>query len=167
MPWNGRINSRPRLRQRRARAEFAAQIDELLRISANLTEEQKAAAEYWGDFISQPPSHLIALTKHVSLRDDYRLDDDVKLFFTVSNGLLDAGIAAWDCKYHYDYVVAWDNPNRSASPNHPPNYGLSIDRGHRRGSAAMAAKDWLPYLPTPHFRSMCRGIAPSPRHGPL
>jgi membrane-associated phospholipid phosphatase len=152
-------------------AEFEAQIDDLLHISANLTEEQKATAEYWANFISQPPSQLMALTKYVSLRDDYRLDDDVKLFFTVSNALLDAGIAAWDCKYHYDYVrpytairrlgdrpvVAWDNPNRWASPNHLPNSGLSIDWGHRRGNAKMPAKDWLPYLPTPPFPEYVSG----------
>lgn len=27
----------------------------------------------------------------------------IKMFFAVSNALLDASIAAWDCKAHYDY----------------------------------------------------------------
>jgi hypothetical protein len=126
-------------------AEFESQIDEILNISASLTEEQKATAEYWADYISQPPSHLMALTKYVSLRDDCRADDDVKLFFIVSNALLDAGIAAWECKYHYDYirpytaikrqgerpVTARDNPNRSAHKNHLPNSGIAIDWGRR------------------------------------
>jgi hypothetical protein len=32
------------------------------------------------------------------------LDDDVKMFFALSNAIFDAGIAAWDMKRAYDSV---------------------------------------------------------------
>src|SRR6185369_2390383 len=40
----------------------------------------------------------------ISSRDHHTLDDDVKMFFAVSNAVFDAGIAAWDAKRFYDYV---------------------------------------------------------------
>ena len=150
---------------------FNRQVEEMIAISAGLADEQKATAEYWANFISSPPPHLITLTKFVSLRDDYRLDDDVKLFFAISNALLDAGISCWEAKYHYNYVRpytairnlgdleirAWDNPNLSAADNHLPNAGYSIEWGRPRGAVQMAARLWLPYLPTPPFPSYVSG----------
>jgi hypothetical protein len=38
------------------------------------------------------------------LRDGHTLDQDVQLFFILTNAVFDAGIAAWDAKNHYDYV---------------------------------------------------------------
>ena len=40
----------------------------------------------------------------VSSRDDHSLDDDVKLFFGLSNAVFDAGVATWEAKVFYDYV---------------------------------------------------------------
>jgi hypothetical protein len=37
-------------------------------------------------------------------RDHHSLDDDVKIFFVLSNAIFDAGIAAWDMKCAYDAV---------------------------------------------------------------
>ena len=63
-------------------------------------------AEYWADGPSTetPPGHWNLLAHFVSRRDRHSLDDDVKLYFILGNALLDASIAVWEAKVHYDYV---------------------------------------------------------------
>jgi hypothetical protein len=87
-------------------AGYKAEVDELLNISAGLTDEQKAMAEYWADGPASetPPGHWLLFAQFISSRDHHTLDDDVKMFFAVSNAVFDAGIAAWDAKRFYDYV---------------------------------------------------------------
>jgi hypothetical protein len=42
--------------------------------------------------------------QRVSHDRGFGLDDDVKMFFALSNAMLDASIAVWDCKRAFDYV---------------------------------------------------------------
>jgi hypothetical protein len=53
-------------------------------------------AEYWSDgpYTEQPPGHWALIAQFVSARDHHTLDDDVKMFFALSNAMLDASIAA-------------------------------------------------------------------------
>jgi hypothetical protein len=51
-----------------------------------------------------PPGHCRLFAQAVSARARHSLDDDVKLFFALGNALLDASIAAWDCKIAFDYI---------------------------------------------------------------
>jgi hypothetical protein len=76
-------------------AEYARQARELVDLSAKLTDAQKAVAEYWldGPNSEQPPGHWMLFAQWVSGRDRHTLDDDVKMFFALSNALLDAGAA--------------------------------------------------------------------------
>jgi hypothetical protein len=85
---------------------FVHQAEELLALSAALTDEHKMIAEYWADGPNSetPPGHWCLFAQFVSQRDHHSLDDDVKLFFILSNAMLDAGIAAWDAKRAYDSV---------------------------------------------------------------
>ena len=128
---------------------FAEQVEEIIGLSVGLTDEHKALAEYWIPWGAPPASQLISLTKWVSLRDDLRLDADVKLFFVVSNALLDAGIAAWDAKYAYDYVrpvtairALGDRPIEVWRPG---------------GTVEMPASAWQPYLSTAPFPEYVSG----------
>src|SRR6202008_3039307 len=75
--------------------EYRAQAEEILRMSAELTDEQKMIAEYWADGPSSetPPGHWCLFAQFVSMRDHHGLDDDVKMFFALTNALLDASIA--------------------------------------------------------------------------
>jgi len=86
--------------------EYQQQAEELVRLSGNLTDEQKAIAEYWtASPDSDPPVvHWTRFAEFVSARDQHTLDDDVKMFFALSNALMDADIAAWDAKRAYDSV---------------------------------------------------------------
>jgi PAP2 superfamily len=87
-------------------AAYKAQADEVLAATAALTNEQKAIVEYWAGnpFSETPPGQWLLIAKEVSLRNRYSLAQDAKLFFALSNALMDAGIACWDCKVHYDSV---------------------------------------------------------------
>lgn len=83
---------------------FDAEKEELLQILRDLTLEQRATAEFWIPYDGSPTSHLLELAWELSEERGLTLEQDVKLFFLLSNALFDAGIAAWDAKYHYNYV---------------------------------------------------------------
>jgi membrane-associated phospholipid phosphatase len=155
-------------------AEWSEQVRALISASEGLTDAQKAAAEYWGIWGMAPPPQLFELTKFVSNGDDLRLDDDVKLFFVVSNAILDASIATWESKYVYDYVrpitairALGDTSIKAWRPRPLPtafaySAPLTRDRDETSGPVAagigqLRAADWEPYLPTPPFPAYVSG----------
>jgi len=109
-------------------------------------------AEYWSDgpHAEQSPAHWIRFAQWISERDHHSLDDDVKMFFALSNALFDASIATWDAKRTYDSIRpvtvvpflfrgktirAWGGPGKS--------------------TVEMDGSQWIPYqpktFPTPPF----------------
>jgi hypothetical protein len=133
----------------------------------------KVGAEFWNEWGSSPTPHLIELTKYVSNVRDFRLDDDVKLFFVVGSALIDASIATWDAKYTYDYVrpitairslgnvpiKAWKPRSLPAVLAYSsPSTAASLDSPVvPAGTADLPAAEWEPYLPTPSFPSYVAG----------
>jgi hypothetical protein len=130
---------------------FERQIEDVLRISANLTDEQKAIAEYWIPYGRSPASHLIELTEEISERENLSLDEDIKLFFVVSNALFDAGVAAWDAKYHYDYVRPVTAIQRLGGQR------VTAYDWRRDRTGQLEARDWEPYFETPPFPEYVSG----------
>ncbi|MGH2814870.1 MAG: vanadium-dependent haloperoxidase, partial [Actinomycetota bacterium] len=139
---------RPAGPRRHPGRSYLLQAEEVLTDSAGLTDEQKTTVEYWADGPASetPPGHWCLHAQEVSTRDGHSLDEDVKLFFALTAGLLDAAIACWDAKRAYDsvrpitairflfagrQVLAWGGP------------GL----GPRR----VKGEEWRPYLTTPPF----------------
>jgi hypothetical protein len=86
--------------------EFIAQAEQVVELSANLTDEQKLIAEFWedGDGTSFPPGTWMTFGEFVSARDDHSLDQDAQLFFALGNAVFDVGIATWEAKVFYDYA---------------------------------------------------------------
>lgn len=86
--------------------DFIAQAEDIVAVSANLTDEQKIVAEFFedGNGSSFPPGNSLIEGEIVSARDNNTLDEDVQLFFALGNSQLDAGIASWDAKTFYDYA---------------------------------------------------------------
>jgi len=138
--------------------QFLAQAQELLDVSANLTDTQKAIAGYWADGPKSelPPGHWDLFVQFVSSRDRNTLDDDVKLLFTLTNAVFDAGIAAWNAKSTFDsvrpitavrYLFAGQQVRAWAGP------GL--------GTRMIDGATWLPYqpswFPTPPFGEYVSG----------
>jgi hypothetical protein len=81
-------------------------IETAAKDTANLDDPGKIKAEYWADgpHSEFPPGHWAIFAQAISRKRGHSLDDDVKLFFTLGNALMDASIAAWAWKFKYDYV---------------------------------------------------------------
>ena len=134
------------------------QIDDVIKISAKLTDEDKAIAEYWADGPSSelPPGHWCMLAKFVSKRDRNTLDDDAKMYFVLANALLDASIAAWDAKRTFD-------TSRPITQIRVAMRGKRIEAwgGPGKGKVTMMGEQWMPYQPndfvTPPFAEFTSG----------
>ncbi|MDQ1499844.1 MAG: hypothetical protein QOI86_3184, partial [Actinomycetota bacterium] len=124
------------------------EIDEMVRLSAGLTDEQKVIAEYWADGpgTDLAPGHWMRFAAFCSRRDALGVDSDVKLYFLLANAMLDASIATWDRKVHFDSI-------RPLSLVRHAYAGRSIRAwgGPYQGPRDIDGSQWQPYLPTPPF----------------
>ncbi|MGB3508030.1 MAG: DUF6851 domain-containing protein [Microcoleaceae cyanobacterium] len=150
---------------------FIEQTEEVIAMSANLTDEQKLVAEFWEDGrgTSFPPGTWMTFGQFVSARDDNTLDEDVKLFFNLGNAVFDAGIATWESKTFYDYA----RPVRTVrelgelgliGEFNPELGGFAIDAwaGPGEGIQTILATDFLTYQtpggdPSPPFAEYVSG----------
>src|SRR5262249_56075878 len=123
---------------------------EILHLSAKLTDRDKVIAEYWADSAGSvtPPGHWNVIAQQISRRDSHSLDDDAKMFFSLDNALMDAGIAVWDCKRATDsirpvsairFLFADDTIRAWAGPG--------------MGTQKIAGTHFRSYIPTPPFPS--------------
>jgi hypothetical protein len=137
---------------------FLEQSEELVRLSAELTDEQKMIAEYWADgpHSELPPGHWNLFAQFVSARDHHSLDEDVKLFFALTNAIFDAGIATWDAKRAFDSVRP-----ATAIPFLFQGQQIKAWGGPGKGTVTMDGRYWMPYQlgtsPTPAFQEFISG----------
>lgn len=85
---------------------YRIQAQQVVDYAAHLTDEKKVIAEYWADgpLSELPPGHWTLFATAVSNRDHHNIDQDVKMFFALTNAIFDASIVSWDAKRHFDYV---------------------------------------------------------------
>jgi hypothetical protein len=137
---------------------FLEQAEELVGLSANLTDEQKMTAEYWADGPNSelPPGHWDLFAQFVSARDGHSLDEDVRFFFALTNAIFDAGIVAWDAKRAFDSVRPV-----TAIPFLFQGQQIRSWGGPGKGTVAMDGRYWVPYqpsqFPTPAFPEFISG----------
>jgi len=139
-------------------SDFLKQVDLQLKYSAGLTDTQKVIAQYWEDLpgTETPPGHWCVFAQWVSRRDHNSLDTDAKLFFALTNALLDASITAWDAKRQWDSV-------RPITAVHWLKQGQLIQAwgGPYQGTRTIRGEDWQPYqpagFPTPPFAEYLSG----------
>jgi hypothetical protein len=137
---------------------YTDQAVEIIALSAGLNDVQKVTAEYFADGPSSefPPGHWALFAQFVSRRDNHSLDDDVKMFFALSNALLDASICAWDAKRVYD-------SERPGTAIHFLFAGQMITAwgGPFLGTRSIRGEDWQPYqlstVRTPPFPEFFSG----------
>jgi len=131
-------------------AEFLAQAQALLDMSASLTDEQKMIAEYWADGPRSelPPGHWNLFAQFIARRDHHgdhahELEQDVKLFFALTNAISDAGCCAWDNKRAFDSV-------RPITAIRTLFRGQSVRAwaGPYQGTKVIDGGAWFPYQPT-------------------
>jgi membrane-associated phospholipid phosphatase len=126
---------------------FRNQVDVVRGYNATLTDRTKVIADYWanGPRTEFPPGHWdlvaqYASAQFVSRRNRNDPNNDVQLFFALTNAIFDAGIACWDCKRAYDYVrpitaVRFLYANQSI-----PCWG-----GVGQGTITRSGSEWMPY----------------------
>jgi len=134
------------------------EAEELVYLNANLSNVQKAICEYWmdGPGSVSPPGHWMRIAEWVAKRDRHDLDKDVKMFFALGNAVMDAGIAAWDCKRAYDYVRPVTFIRNFYKDRKIEGWG-----GPGIGTISIKGQDWKPYqkldFVTPPFPEFVSG----------
>ncbi len=120
------------------------ELREVIALQANMSPADKALVEFMRDGPKsvQQAGHWLLFAQFVSLRDAHHLDDDVKLFFALTNGAFDAFIACWDAKMHYDYA-------RPQALIHTFFEGDSLNgwMGESHGWGRFPAAEWRTYSP--------------------
>ena len=86
--------------------QLKKEVEEVVNLQAHLTNEQKALVEFMRDGPKsvQQAGHWLLFAQDVSKRDNHTLDEDVKMYFLTELTAMDAFIAAWDTKMHYDFA---------------------------------------------------------------
>lgn len=134
--------------------EYIQQAQQALNLSANLTDEQKAIAEYWenGPGTSFPPGTWMGFGQFVSQRDAHTVDRDVQLFFALGNAQMDAGIGTWEAKRYY-------NSERPITAIRFLFAGQPVTAwgGSGQGTQVIDGSNWQSYLATPGFAEHTSG----------
>jgi hypothetical protein len=128
--------------------------DDILRESAGLDDRKKSIAVYWADGPGSetPPGHWNLIAQWLSRRHRQTLDQDARMFLALNGGLLDASIAAWECKYRFDFA-------RPVSVVRHFKAGRTVTawRGPYLGVGPIQGETWRPYIPTPNFPEYTSG----------
>jgi hypothetical protein len=144
--YNGQFRPEPPFKKHQA--QFKYQAREILTISAELTDKQKAIAEYWADAPGTytPAGHWCEIAQYIALNKKYGNSNCIKLFFALSNALLDASIACWECKLQFNSV-------RPVTAIRELYRGKDIQTwgGPHNGKQTIKGEDWQSYIATPAF----------------
>ena len=155
---------RPRAPAAVGSREWEKQLDEIVCISASLSDREKLIAEYWAGmhegiveaddeesklrdgFWATPPVQYCRIARQLAAAHCFRNSNVIKTFFAVCNAFLDASIAAWDAKVSHDYC-------RPDSVIHEELDDETFEAwgGPCRGTVEMQGEGWCPYVPTPAF----------------
>ncbi|MEQ8435825.1 MAG: vanadium-dependent haloperoxidase [Oceanicaulis sp.] len=132
--------------------QLMTETEEVARMNAELTTEQKALVEFMrdGPGSTGQSGHWLQLSQIVSCRDGNDLDTDVKMYFAVANTAMDAFIASWDSKIYYDTSRPWTLVRHYFGEEAIAGWG-----GPGAGTVDLPASRWHPYspadFPTPPF----------------
>ncbi len=138
--------------------QLQMEVDEVIALQANLTDEQKALVEFMRDGPQsvQQAGHWLRFALDVSERDGNTLDDDVKMLFYNQVVAMDAFIASWDSKMHYDFARPFALVHQYYDQQKIIAWG-----GEGRGMMKVEGKQWRPYSPStflcPPFPSYTSG----------
>jgi hypothetical protein len=133
-------------------------IVSLERDTENLDDPSRMQAEYWADgpHSEFPPGHWAIFAQARSRQRGNSLDDDVKLFFTLGNALMDASIAAWAWKFKLDYVRPI-----TGIRDHFRGQTIVSWLGPYKGYGPVKGENWIPYqeltVVTPPFPEYVSG----------
>ena len=124
--------------------QLEKEVEEVVELQANMTDEQRALVEFMRDGPAsvQQAGHWLKFAMDVSVRDRHNLDEDVKMFMLVEVTAMDAFIACWDAKMHYDYARPFALVHHYYKDKTIRGWG-----GPDQGIVEMKGQDWIPYSP--------------------
>ncbi|KAA5543071.1 vanadium-dependent haloperoxidase [Roseiconus nitratireducens] len=126
-------------------AESVDQVMQLGRLDSEVrTDDQSEIAIFWADGggTFTPPGHWNQISADVALAKGTSLTENARLFSLLNIALADAGIAAWDAKYHYDLWRPIDAIRQADTDGNP---------------ATTPDPDWLPLVQNPPFPTYTSG----------
>lgn len=138
--------------------QLAEEVAQVVEVQANLTDKEKALVEFMRDGPKsvQQAGHWLIFAQVVSVRDNHTLDEDVKMYFLNQITAMDAFIASWDSKMHYDFARPFALVHEYYSGKTITGWG-----GPEAGWIEMDGADWRPYSPAtflcPPFPSYTSG----------
>lgn len=124
--------------------QLEEEVQEVIEMQANLTDEQKALVEFMRDGPQsvQQAGHWLKFAQEVSVRDNHTLDQDVKMFFYNQVVAMDAFIASWDSKMFYDFARPFALVHEYYDQQKIKAWG-----GVGKGMIEMDGNQWRPYSP--------------------
>ena len=124
--------------------QLEKEVQEVIEMQANLTDEQKALVEFMRDGPQsvQQAGHWLKFAQEVSIRDNHTLDQDVKMFFYNQVVAMDAFIASWDSKMFYDFARPFALVHEYYDQQKIKAWG-----GVGKGMVEMDGSQWRPYSP--------------------
>jgi hypothetical protein len=121
-------------------AAYARDVNEVKElggvVSVRRTKDQEEIARFWSDFsyTGSPVGRWNQIASEALKHETLTIREKARLFAMLNVAMADAGIAVWDCKYHYRF---W----RPVSAIHE-----TFDDGN---DATIADKEWKSLLPSP------------------
>ncbi len=124
--------------------QLKKEVKEVIDLQAHLTPKDKALVEFMRDGPQsvQQAGHWLKFAQDVSLRDKHTLDEDVKMYFLVESVAMDAFIACWDAKMHYDFARPYALVHEYYQDQVIKAWG-----GPEKGMMEMKGQEWRPYSP--------------------
>ncbi len=131
-----------------ASAQYTAAFNEVKLLgkvdSTARTADQTQIALFWADGggTATPPGHWHAIAEGISAAQKLSLVQNARLFALLGIAVADAGIVAWDAKYHYNLwrpITAIRNADTDGNPTTDPD------------------TTWTPLITTPNFPSYISG----------
>ncbi|MBI1291093.1 phosphatase PAP2 family protein [bacterium] len=139
-------------------AEFAESVASIRGVgeyfSATRTADQSAIARFWACQLgtASPPGTWNMVAAQVAREKGASLEDCAERFAALNAALADAGIAVWECKYHYDFwrpitaiSLLEENPDPQWTPfiSTPPFPDYPSGHSTFSGAAAVVLDDWF------------------------
>lgn len=124
--------------------QLEKEVQEVIDLQANLTDEDKALVEFMRDGPQsvQQAGHWLKFAQDVSRRDKHTLDEDVKMYFLTEVTAMDAFIASWDSKMFYDYARPY-----ALVHDYYQDQVIKAWGGPGKGVVEMKGTEWRPYSP--------------------
>jgi hypothetical protein len=124
--------------------QLSREVQEVVDIQANLTNQEKALVEFMRDGPAsvQQAGHWLKFAQDVSRRDKHSLDQDVKMYFAVEIAAMDGFIASWESKMFYDFARPYLLVHTQFK-----NQRIKAWGGPHKGVHETDAANWRPYSP--------------------